>query len=76
MSIGTKLRALREQKQKTQQQVADDLNITKSALAMYERNRRVPRDEVKVRIATYYGESVQSIFLVLECTNCARYVEY
>lgn len=62
MSIGTKLRALREQKQKTQQQVADDLNITKSALAMYERNRRVPRDKVKVRIATYYGESVQSIF--------------
>lgn len=62
MSIGTKLRALREQKQKTQQQVADDLNITKSVLAMYERNRRVPRDEVKVRIATYYGESVQSIF--------------
>lgn len=62
MSIGTKLRALREQKQKTQQQVADDLNITKSALAMYERNRRVPRDEVKVRIASYYGESVQSIF--------------
>ena len=62
MSIGTKLRALREQKQKTQQQVADDLNITKSALAMYERNRRVPRDEVQVRIATYYGESVQSIF--------------
>ena len=62
MSIGTKLRALREQKQKTQQQVADDLNITKSALAMYERNRIVPRDEVKVRIATYYGESVQSIF--------------
>ena len=62
MSIVTKLRALREQKQKTQQQVADDLNITKSALAMYDRNRRVPRDEVKVRIATYYGESVQSIF--------------
>ena len=62
MSIGTKLRALRAQKQKTQQQVADDLNITKSALAMYERNRRVPRDEVKVRIATYYGDSVQSIF--------------
>lgn len=48
MSIGTKLKALRAQKQKTQQQVADDLNITKSALAMYERDGRVPRDEVKV----------------------------
>lgn len=62
MSIGTKLRALRAQKKMTQQQVADDLKITKSALAMYERDGRVPRDEIKVRIAAYYGESVQSIF--------------
>lgn len=57
-----KLKALRAQKKKSQQQVADDLKITKSALAMYERDDRVPRDEVKVRIAEYYGESVQSLF--------------
>lgn len=62
MSIGTKLRALRAQKKKTQQQAANDLGITKSALAMYERDSRTPRDEVKVRIADYYGETVQSIF--------------
>ena len=74
MSIGTKLKALRAQKQKTQQQVADDLNITKSALAMYERDGRVPRDEVKVRIADYYGES-SLFFLAPECTNCARRVK-
>lgn len=60
MSAGTKLRALRGKK--TQQQVADALGITKSALAMYERDQRVPRDEIKVRIAAYYGESVQFIF--------------
>ncbi len=60
MSIGEKLKALRGPK--TQKQVAADLNITKSALAMYERNERVPRDEVKVRIARYYGETVQSLF--------------
>lgn len=62
MSIGTKLKALRAEKKKSQQQVADDLNITKSALAMYERGDRIPRDEVKVRIANYYGETVQSLF--------------
>lgn len=62
MSVGMKLKALRERTRKSQQQVADDLNITKSALAMYERDNRVPRDEIKVRIANYYGESVQSIF--------------
>lgn len=60
MSAGTKLRALRGKK--TQQQVADDLGITKSALAMYERDERVPRDEIKIRIAAYYGETVQFIF--------------
>lgn len=62
MSIGMKLRALRSSKKKTQQEAADDMNITKSALAMYERDSRVPRDEVKVVIAKYYGESVESIF--------------
>ena len=60
MSIGAKLRALRGSR--TQQEIADDLNITKSAWAMYEKDQRIPRDEVKVRIANYFGETVQAIF--------------
>lgn len=60
MSIGMKLKALRGQR--TQQEVADKVGITKSALAMYERDKRVPRDEVKVKLAAFYGESVQAIF--------------
>lgn len=62
MSIGAKLKALRAEKKKTQQQVAEELKITKSSLAMYERGDRIPRDEVKVRLAEYYGETVQSLF--------------
>lgn len=62
MSVGMKLKALRAGKKKSQQQAADDLKITKSALAMYERGDRMPRDEIKVRIANYYGETVQSLF--------------
>lgn len=60
MSIGMKLKALRGQR--TQKEVADKVGITKSALAMYERDKRVPRDEVKVKLAAYYGETVQAIF--------------
>lgn len=60
MSIGMKLRALRGKK--TMQETANDLNISKSALAMYERDKRIPRDEVKIRIAQYYGESVEHLF--------------
>lgn len=62
MSAGTKLKALRQQRKKSQKQVADELEITKSALAMYERDERVPRDEVKIRIARYYGETVDALF--------------
>lgn len=60
MSAGMKLRALRGKK--TLQLVANELGITKSALAMYERDKRTPRDEIKVKIAAYYGETVQAIF--------------
>ena len=47
---------------KTQQEAAAGIGITKSALAMYERDERVPRDEVKVRIANYYGVSLMYLF--------------
>lgn len=60
MSIGQKLKALRGAK--TQRAVAMELGITKSALAMYERDERVPRDEVKIKIANYYNEPVGSLF--------------
>lgn len=42
--------------------VARDLHISKSALYMYERGERRPRDEIKARIALYYNKSVQELF--------------
>lgn len=60
MPFGEKLRELRGNR--SQETVARELNITKSSYSMYERNERVPRDEVKVRIAKYYGKTVQEIF--------------
>ena len=62
MSVGMKLKALRQARKKTQEQAAADLKITKSALSMYERDERMPRDEVKVRIAKYYGEPLETLF--------------
>lgn len=47
---------------KTREEVAKELNISVSALGMYEQGRRMPRDEVKVRFAEYYSVSVQDIF--------------
>lgn len=60
MCCGAKLKQLRGNK--SQDFIAKELGITKSAWAMYERNERMPRDEIKIRIAQYFGKSVQDIF--------------
>lgn len=60
MVFGEKLKELRGDR--SQQEMADELGITKSSWAMYERNERIPRDEVKIRVAKFFGLSVQEIF--------------
>ena len=47
---------------KSREQVAKDLEISVSAIAMYENGARIPRDEMKKKIAQYYGVSVEEIF--------------
>jgi len=58
--IGRKLVLLRGNK--TREEVAADLKISCSALGMYEQGNRIPRDEIKIKIASYYGKSVEEIF--------------
>ncbi len=60
MTVGQRLRELRGCRTATG--VAKELGISHSALLKYESDERVPRDEVKKKIAKYYGKSVQSIF--------------
>lgn len=60
MTMAEKLVTLRGKR--TQEEVANALNISKSALAMYEAGKRVPRDSTKARIAKYYRKSVPFIF--------------
>ena len=57
---GEKLKKLRGAR--TQAQVAESVGISVSALAMYEAERRAPRDRIKAALAEYYGASVQEIF--------------
>lgn len=60
MSFGKILRELRGDK--TQEEIAQAVGVTKSSWAMYEREERIPRDEVKIQIANHFGKSVQDIF--------------
>ncbi|SEN53056.1 helix-turn-helix transcriptional regulator [Lihuaxuella thermophila] len=58
--IAAKLISLRGDK--SRDEVAKAIGISVSALQMYENGRRIPRDPVKIKLAKYYGVSVQEIF--------------
>ncbi len=47
---------------KTREDVAIAIGVSLSAIAMYENGERIPRDEIKIKIANYYNVSVESIF--------------
>lgn len=59
-AIGRKLVELRGDK--TQEEVARSLHISVSALSMYERGERIPRDNIKIRISSYYKKPIHKIF--------------
>lgn len=59
-SIGKILVDLRGSK--TQEEVSKALGISVSALSMYERGERIPRDTIKIRIASYYNKPICDIF--------------
>jgi transcriptional regulator with XRE-family HTH domain len=66
--IGDKLRDLRQDK--TQEQVAADLGISRSSYMMYETGERIPRDSIKLKIANYYNTSVGALFFAEKsCSN-------
>lgn len=60
--IGSRLKTLREKTGKTLAEAADALGVSESALCMYENGNRIPRDEIKIRIADYYRRTVGQIF--------------
>ena len=62
--IGRKLFELRGSK--TVEEVATANSISNSALRMYENGHRIPRDEVKIRLAKYYGTNVEELFYTCE----------
>jgi len=60
LAVAKRLIELRSSK--SQEEVANAVGISKSALSMYENAERIPRDEIKIRLAKYYGKTVQYIF--------------
>jgi len=60
--IGHRLKELRGEK--TLEEVAEAVCITKNSLIAYEAGKRMPRDEVKINLSAYYGVSIDTLFNV------------
>ena len=58
--IGERLQRLRGSR--TQKEVAEAVGVTPMAISLYESGERIPRDEIKVRLANYYKRTVNFIF--------------
>ena len=60
LCYSSKLKELRGNR--SRQDVANAVGVSRSAIAMYERGERVPKDEVKLRLAKFFNTSVEKIF--------------
>ncbi len=58
--LGKKLRDLRGEK--PQKDVAEAIGVTTMTISQYERGERIPRDDIKVALAAYFGKPVGEIF--------------
>ena len=58
--IGQRLRAARGSR--STDEIAEALNISRSAVGMYECGARVPRDDIKEKMAEFFGTTVGALF--------------
>lgn len=71
--FGTNLRALRQQKNMTQQELSDSMGISKSAINMYERGERQPNFETLELIADYFNVNIDFLLgksTYIQCPIC------
>lgn len=62
LSFSEKIKKLRIDRELTQEELAKEIGVGVSAISMYEQGNRVPRDEIKIRIAKFFNKSVGDIF--------------
>ena len=67
--VAERLKKLRKNKGVSVEEMSLALNISRSAICMYESGNRIPRDEVKVKIANYFNTTVEDIFFRKKCHN-------
>lgn len=66
-SIAKRLVELRGHR--TQAEIAKEIGVGQSTYAMYETGKRIPSDEVKIKIAKLFEKTVQEIFFMQDITK-------
>lgn len=62
IKAGKRLKKLRLDRMETLATVAQAVGITVQALSLYEKGLRIPRDEIKLKLANYFNTTVDAIF--------------
>ena len=60
--IGIKIKELRNEKNLTQEQLAEKLQISRSALGLYETDKRQVPNELILTIARFFGVTTDFLF--------------
>lgn len=61
-SVAERIKEARLEKGYSVEEVAKGCGISVSAVQMYECGQRVPRDEIKIAMANFFGTTVQDLF--------------
>ena len=69
MTAGEKLKTLRENRGLSVDDLAKTLGLTRQAIYNYEMDARVPRDEIKIRIANFFDVGIEDIFFTQRATE-------
>lgn len=73
IKIGSRIKTLRENKNISREDFCNAVNISLSALSMYETGQRIPRDEVKLRIARLLDTTIETLFFYLTGTQYVNF---
>lgn len=68
MEIGQRFIELRKQKNLTQEDISQQLNLTRSAISLWESNKRKPDADTLVQLADFYDVSVD--YLLCRENSC------
>lgn len=60
--FGKRIKTLRLEKELTQSELAKHLEISSTSIGSYEKEKRIPRDDLKIKIAKFFNVKVSDIF--------------